>query len=136
MKLKENHFPKRKGIIFSGLPNAQKIIFHLEVKKIIMKITQKGIEDLGFTFICRDEETGDDCSYNIPSNKIEGWYYLIVHHPSTNEIHISHHAIPLETTKDIHALENSVMTTMKELTEVLEKHKIISTETKIKNIKK
>lgn len=91
-----------------------------------MKITQKGIEDLGFTFIDRDEETGDDCSYNIPSNKIEGWYYLIVHHPSTNEIHISHHAIPLETTKDIHALENSVMTTMKELTEVLEKHKIIS----------
>ena len=92
---------------------------------IIMKITQKGIEDLGFTFRVRDEETGDDCTYNIPSNKIEGWKYLIVHHPSTDEVHISHHTFPIQKLSDVQMVTKGKMRTMKELTEVLEKYNII-----------
>jgi hypothetical protein len=92
---------------------------------IIMKITRERIEALGFTLRVMDEETGDDCSYNIPSNKIGGWWYLIVHHPSKDEVCITHHASSIQTYGDIKRVAKGKMKTMKELTEVLKKYNII-----------
>jgi hypothetical protein len=90
-----------------------------------MKITQKGIEDLGFIFRLKDEETGDDCTYNIPSNRTKGWWYLIVHHPSTDVVHITHHTFPINSIYDIHKVTKGKMKTMKKLTEVLKEYNII-----------
>lgn len=72
-----------------------------------MEITREGIEKLGFTFVCKDEKTGNDCTYNIPSKTKKGWYYVIVHHPFLNELIISHHASIINNRNDIKQLYNS-----------------------------
>jgi hypothetical protein len=90
-----------------------------------MKITQKEIEDLGFTFRVKDEETGDDCTYNVPSKKKGGWVYCLVHHPSTNDVIISHHKSIIKSIKDIKPVVRFNLKTMKDLTDVIEKYEII-----------
>lgn len=91
-----------------------------------MEITQKGIEDLGFKFVLKNEKTGDDCTYNIPSKNKKGWFYAIVHHPSTNEVHISHHKLPpLNSIEDIYIVDKLKLTTMAELIRTLESYGIL-----------
>jgi len=72
-----------------------------------MEITKEEIEELGFTFVCKDEKTGNDCTYNIPSKTKKGWYYVIVHHPFLNELIISHHAPVINDSENIQQLYNS-----------------------------
>jgi hypothetical protein len=97
-----------------------------------MKITQEGIQNLGFTFCLKHEESGDDCTYNLPSNKRKGWVYCLVHHPSTGQVAVSHHKdINNFTIKDIERvfLVHHV-DTIDELKLHLETHGVINNLTK------
>ena len=55
-----------------------------------MKITQKNIEKLGFTFKLKSEEDECDYTFNKPSNR-KGWIDCLVWHPKTNNIILSQH---------------------------------------------
>lgn len=101
-----------------------------------MDIRKELIEDLGFTFLFKDEKTGDDCTYNIPSRNKKGWFYAIVHNPSKNEVHISHHKYPpINGFLDVYIVDKLQLTTMEELIHVLYGYGILGSVELERNIK-
>ncbi len=97
-----------------------------------MKVTHEGIQNLGFEFCLKHEETGDDCTYNLLSNKRKGWVYCLVHHPSTGEVCVSHHKNIINfTIKDIERIFYvQSVDTIDELKLHLETHGVINNLTK------
>ncbi len=55
------------------------------------KISRNAIESLGLKYVLHSEEDNSDYTFNIDSNKIEGYKYCLVWQPETDDIIISHH---------------------------------------------